>query len=226
MSDTAARVSPLGIGDFSVLLKCLGAAALAVAWVPSAAAAPGSGAQSAASCELHVYPADGVHSVGEDFDAVKRVDQDLRDYYRAAGRSLDWLTPHRQLALLGEMPLDELAGVVGTGRTMHPEHLTRRQALEPGPRQTAGGCMVEIMVPQIMLERGGLATRSLRLFGVVRRYENGSLVSGYSGFAASPMPGFKIKTAADADSATALVEQAYRGAVETLLRNSTKPKRK
>jgi len=101
-----------------------------------------------------------------------------------------------------------------------------RQALEPGPRQTASGCTIEMMVPQIMLERGGLATRSLRLFGVIRRYENGSLVSGYSGYAASPMPGFQIKSPADADSATTLVELAYRSAITTLLRNSTKPKRK
>lgn len=178
------------------------------------------------SCELHVYPADGVHSVGEDVDAVKRVDQDLRHYYEMAGRSLDWLTPKRQLALLGDMPLDQLAGVAGRARTMHPEQLTRHQALEPGPRQTASGCTVEIMLPQVMLERGGLATRSLRLFGVVRRYDNGSLVSGYSGFAAAPMTGFQIRSPADADSATTIVEQAYRGAVETLLRNSAKPKRK
>ena len=194
----------------------------------SVAASPAAAAQAATpqACAIHVYPADGVHSVGEDLDAVHRVDQDLRHYYEMAGRSLDWLTPNRQVALLDEMPLDELAGVAPGGKTMHPEHLTRRQALEPGPRQTASGCTIEMMVPQIMLERGGLATRSLRLFGVIRRYENGSLVSGYSGYAASPMPGFQIKSPADADSATTLVELAYRSAITTLLRNSTKPKRK
>lgn len=207
----------------------MAAAALVAASASDAASArtkPPQMVEPPPSCELHVYPADGVHSVGEDVDAVKRVDQDLRHYYEMAGRSLDWLTPKRQLALLGDMPLDQLAGVAGRARTMHPEQLTRRQALEPGPRQTASGCMVEIMLPQIMLERGGLATRSLRLFGVVRRYDNGSLVSGYSGFAAAPMTGFQIRSPADADSATTIVEQAYRGAVETLLRNSAKPKRK
>lgn len=209
--------------------KLLAAAALVAASASDAASArtkPPQMVEPPPSCELHVYPADGVHSVGEDVDAVKRVDQDLRHYYEMAGRSLDWLTPKRQLALLGDMPLDQLAGVAGRARTMHPEQLTRHQALEPGPRQTASGCMVEIMLPQIMLERGGLATRSLRLFGVVRRYDNGSLVSGYSGFAAAPMTGFQIRSPADADSATTIVEQAYRGAVETLLRNSAKPKRK
>ena len=209
--------------------KLLAAAALVAASASDAASArtkPPQMVEPPPSCELHVYPADGVHSVGEDVDAVKRVDQDLRHYYEMAGRSLDWLTPKRQLALLGDMPLDQLAGVAGRARTMHPEQLTRRQALEPGPRQTASGCMVEIMLPQIMLERGGLATRSLRLFGVVRRYDNGSLVSGYSGFAAAPMTGFQLRSPADADSATTIVEQAYRGAVETLLRNSAKPKRK
>ena len=72
------------------------------------------------------------------------------------------------LALFGDMPLD-LAEVAGRARAMHPEQLTRHQAIEPGARNTANGCMDEIMLPQIMLERGGLATRSLRLFGVVRR---------------------------------------------------------
>jgi hypothetical protein len=209
-----------------VLLKSLGAAALAAAWVTSAAAASGPGGQPAASCELHVYPADGVHSVGEDFDAVKRVDQDLRDYYRAAGRSLDWLTPSRQLALVGELPIDQLVGVVEASKTMHATPLTRRQALEPGSRHLSTGCVLEVMLPQAMLERGGLAKRSLRIFGVVRRYDNGTLTRSYNGFAAAPMEGFRLKSPSDAPAATALVEQAYRGAVETLLRNSAKTPRK
>ena len=202
-------------------LKFLGAAAIAAAAAASVAAAP----QSAARCDVHVYPADGVHSVGEDFDAVKRVDQDLRDYYSAAGRSLDWLTPARQLELVGQLPVANLVGADGA-ITLHPEPLTRRQALDAGPPQNSPGCAVHVMLPQIMLERGGLATRSLRLFGVVRRYDNGTLTRSYSGFAATPMAGFKLKTPADAPIATALVEQAYRGAIETLLRNSTQTKRK
>ena len=209
-----------------MLLKLLGAAALAAAWVTSAAATPGSESQSAASCELHVYPADGVHSVGEDFDAVKRVDQDLRDYYSAAGRSLDWLTPSRQLALVGELPVGQLVGVAEASKTMHAAPLTRRQALEPGPRHASSGCVFEVMLPQAILERGGWAERSLRIFGVVRRYDNGTLTRTYSGFAATPMDGFRLKSPSDAPAATALVEQAYRGAVESLLRNSAKTPRK
>ena len=206
-----------------MVLKFIGAAAMAAA---SAGAAAQAAASAAAQCDVHVYPADGVHSVGEDFDAVKRVDQDLRDYYAAAGRQLDWLTPARQLELVGQLPLAQLVGADAAAPTMHPEPLTRRQALNAGPRHPAPGCVVEVMLPQILLERGGLATRSLRLFGVVRRYDNGALTRSYSGFAATPMTGFRLKEPADAPAATALVEQAYRGAVETMLRNSTKIKGK
>jgi len=208
-----------------VNLKLSCAAALVAASVAVAAAAqPNS--EPAQRCDIHVYPADGVHSVGEDFDSVHQVDQDLRHYYETAGRSLDWLTTSRQLTLLGDMPLGDLAGVAERSKVMHAEPLSRHQALEPGPRESSTGCIVEIMLPQLMLERGGLATRSLRLFGVVRRFENGSLVHGYSGFAAGPMTGFQLKTPADASAATAMVEQAYRIAVETMLRNSAKPPRK
>ena len=204
-------------------LKFIGAVALAAA---SAAVTAQTTAPAPARCDVHVYPADGVHSVGEDFDAVKRVDQDLRDYYSAAGRPLDWLTPGRQLELIGQLPLAQLAGADGGAATMHPQPLTRRQALDAGPRHPSPGCVIEVMLPQILLERGGLAKRSLRLFGVVRRYDNGTLTRGYSGFAATPMTGFKLKDPGDAAAATAMVEQAYRGAVETMLRNSTKIKGK
>jgi hypothetical protein len=188
-------------------------------------AGPAQSQAAAPSCDVHIYPAEGVHSVGEDFDAVHKVDQDLADYYRNAGRNLNWLSPDRQLALLGEMQLGKQVGVTAASTTLHPEPLTRHQALQPGPRNASGACVVEVMVPQIMLERGGLSGRSLRVFGVVRRYYNGALVATYSGFAAGSMAGFQLKTPADADSATALVEQAYRGAVATLVRNSLgKPK--
>jgi hypothetical protein len=190
----------------------------------TASAQPSS--ESAQRCEVHVYPADGPHSVGEDFDAVHQVDQDLRHYYETAGRPLNWLTPSRQIALLSEMPLGELAGVSSAAKTVHSEPLSRHQAIEPGQREPGSGCVVEIMFPQIMLERGGLAARSLRLFGVVRHYQDRALVRGYSGFAAGSMAGFQLKSPADADAATETVEGAYRSAVEILLRNSTKPPRK
>jgi hypothetical protein len=177
-------------------------------------------AQPSLSCEVHVYPAQGVHSVGEDFDAVHDVDQDLAAYDKAAGRPLNWLTTERQLAILGEMHLGPLVGRTAGPATLYSDPLTRHQALKAGPRTAPGACVYEVMLPQILLERGGLATRSLRIFGVVRRYEGGALVRGYSGFAAAPMAGFRLKSPADADAATTTVEGAYRNAVETLLRNS------
>lgn len=201
----------------------LASTALGAAAFAQSTAAANSGA---ATCAIHIYPADALHSVGEDFDAVHAVDQDLHHYYETAGRPLDWLTPTRQLALLDELPLDQLAGIAPGAKTLHPKPLTRHQALESGPREAGTGCVVEMAFPQIMLERGGLATRSLRLFGVVRRYDNGALVGSFSGFAAAPMTNFQLKSPADAELATVIVENAYRGAVETLLRNSAKSPRK
>lgn len=199
-----------------------GALALAGACVANAASA-----QSTPVCEVHIYPADGIHSVGEDFDAVKRVDQDLKHYYEMAGRSLDWLTPKRQGEILVGMGVGKMIGVSEQSLVVHPETLNRREALAPGlKRPAAAACTVELMLPQVMLERGGLAARSVRVFGIVRRYENGTQVSTFSSYGAAPMPGFEIRSPDDADKATQVVEQAYRGAVEELLRNSTKTKRK
>ena len=192
-----------------------GALVLAIFGAASAAAQTPSPA-----CDIHVYPSEGVHSVGEDFDAVHDVDQDLAAYYRAAGRPLNWLTPERQLALLGELDMGALVGVTERSTTFHPLPLTRRQALKAGARNASSDCVYEIMLPQIMLERGGLAARSLRLFGVVRQYQGGNLVRGYTGFASGPMTGFRLKSPADVDSATGVVEQAYRNAVQVLLQNS------
>lgn len=177
-------------------------------------------ADSGSDCEIHLYPADGVHSVGEDFDAVKRVDQDLKDYYRAAGRDLAWLTPARQLEILGGIDAGAALGIKVRGRVAHDNPLTRREALAAGPRANVDGCLVEVALPQIMLERGGLASRSMRLFAVMRHYQNGKLVKSYGGYAAAPMAGFKLKTPEDAAAATALVESTYRQAAQTALRNA------
>jgi len=211
-----------------VLVRFTGAVALVAAYVlgSSSLAFAQATPTSRGACELHIYPADGPHSVGEDFDAVHRVDQDLKHYYETAGRSLDWLTPGRQQALLQDMAIAELAGAPSAAVVMHSEPLSRRKALEPGPHAGAGDCVIEVMVPQIMLERGGLAPRSLRIFGIVRRFDGGTLVRTYSGDAAAPMTGFQLKSPADADNATQIIEQAYRGAIEAFLRNSTKPPRK
>ena len=176
-------------------------------------------AQPSPTCDVHVYPAEGVHSVGEDFDAVHRVDQELATYERAAGRPLNWLTPERQLAILADLDIGSLVGVTKPA-TLHLEPLTRHQAIKPGARITADGCVYEIMLSQIMLERGGLASRSLRLFGVVRSYQGGSLVRGYTGFAGASLTGFSLKSPADTDAATGMVEQAYRNAVKAFLHNS------
>ena len=184
-------------------------------------------AQATQQCEIHVYPADGTHSVGEDFDATKRVDQDLKHYYEMAGRPLDWLMPKRQGEILGEIDVGGLIGVSEAARVMHAEPLTRREAIAAGLKTpSSAACTVELMLPQIMLERGGLAGRSLRVFGIVRRYENGVQVSTFSSYGAAPMPGFQLRSPAEADKATQVVEAAYRGAVEQLLQNSAKPKSK
>ena len=174
-----------------------------------------------AGCEIHVYPADGAHSVGEDFDAVHKLDQDIATYYRTAGRNLNWLSIERQQALLATLDLGSLGGVgVGTA-TFHPAALTRHGATAPGPRTPLGaGCRLEVMVPQILLERGGLSNRSLRVFGVVRHYDHGQLIHGFSGFASAPMSGFSLRSPIEADAATAVVEAAYVGAVDKLLRFS------
>lgn len=199
------------------------------AWLLTAifSAASAQAQQASSPCDVHLYPAQGVHSVGEDFDAIHDVDQDLAAYERAAGRPLNWLTPERQLVILGELDVGALVGLSERTTTLHPDPLTRHQAIRPGARTASSECVYEIMLPQIMLERGGLATRSLRLFGVVRHYQNGTLVRGYTGYASGPMTGFRLKSPADAGAATNLVEQAYRNAVQILLQNSLgKPKSK
>jgi len=181
-------------------------------------AAPGTTAE----CALHVYPGAGLHSVGEDFDAVHGVDQDLHHYYSSAGRALDWLTPSRQAELLRQ---SSIAAVVGTSRqraTVHDQPVSRADALASAARTEASGCLIEVFIPQLLLERGGLTTRSLRVFGIVRRYEAGSEVHIYSGYASAPMMGFRLESPSDVPAATHIVEAAYVAAVSTMLSNSDK----
>ena len=175
---------------------------------------------SSASCDIHFYPADGLHSVGEDFDAVKRLDQDLRDHYQAAGADLNWLSTGRQRELAVSVDFASLLKVEPRSRTDHPGALSRRQAIAQGPRTNVAGCLVEMMVPQIFLERGGLAARSLRVFGAMRRYHDGVLVKSYSGYADAPLVGFKLKSPADAAAATALIERAYVQVLQSILWNA------
>ena len=198
-------------------LKLLGVLALAAASAASADQNPASKA-----CSVHVYPAEGVHSVGEDFDAVHGLDQDLHHYYAVAGRPLGWLSIDRQLELLASLPLGQLAGAGTELPTLHNEPMSRSHALEPQMRAAETGCAVEIYMPQIFLERGGLSNRSLRIFGVARRYEQGKLTHSFSGYAAAPLNGFQLRSPADAAAATHLIEAAYVEAVKTFLHNSTK----
>ena len=179
-------------------------------------------AQSAAApCEIHFYPAERLHSVGEDFDAVHKLDQDLKDYDLAAGRPLDWLTTDRQRALVDGAGVASTLGLSSATFSSSPTSLKRSQALAPGPHVTpAPACLVEVMVPQLLMERGGLSFRSLRLFGIVRRYQDGRMTSSYSGFAIGALPGFKLRNSSDAAAATALVEAAYGNAVRALVSQS------
>jgi hypothetical protein len=210
------------ISASALLFSCaFGAAAKAQA--PAAAA---DASTPAGGCDVEVRPAAAIHSVGEDFDAIHDVDHDLANYYRAAGKPLNWLSTERQVEILEGLKFGEAAGFTERSRTVHREAISRRQALDAGPVADKGGCVVDIMLPQIMLERGGLASRSLRLFGVIRRYQNGQLVKSYSGYAGAPLTGFRLKSPADAESATALVEQSYRSAVQTFLRNAAASKSK
>lgn len=185
-------------------------------------ASPVLAAQSAAPpCEIHFYAAERLHSVGEDFDAVHKLDQDLKDYDLAAGRTLGWLDPARQRALVDGPGLAAQLGHPTAAFTFSPVSLKRSQALAPGPHiSPAPTCLVEVMIPQMLMERGGLSARSLRLFGVVRHYQSDRLTASYAGFAIGPLGGFRLRTPADAEAATALVEQAYVGALSSLVSQS------
>ncbi len=179
-------------------------------------------AASATPCEIHFYPAPKLQSVGEDFDAVHRIDQDLKQYDQNAGRPLEWLTPARQQELLNGFEAASLLGFDKTPLTLRDTPLKRSEALGAGPHSSpAPTCLVEVMVPQLLMERGGLAKRSLRLFGVVRRYQDGAQVASYSSFAAEELPGFRMKVPEDAPAATRLVEQAYVTAVRKLVVQSS-----
>lgn len=172
-------------------------------------------------CTIIYYPAERLHSVGEDFDAVHKLDQDLKDYDLAAGRPLGWLDADRQRALLDGKSVATLLGHPAGTVTFSATPLKRSQALAAGPHLSpAPACLVEVMVPQLLMERGGLSFRSLRLFGVVRHYQDNRLVSSYSGFAVGKLPGFKLHAPSDAPAATALVEQAYVDAVRDLVTQS------
>lgn len=185
-------------------------------FVPSIALAQPNGRP----CTTHFYPAARLQSVGESFAAVKRVNQDLRSYDQAAGRPLEWLTLARQVELASQQRLAETIGINQVEWQVH-DPLTRLQAADPARVQAgATACVLEISTPQLILERGGLAARSFRIFGVVRHFENGQLVRRYSGFASAPMAGFRLESPSDVVQSTSIVENSYIQALGILMRQS------
>lgn len=171
-------------------------------------------------CAIHFFPADRIRSVGEDFDAVHALDQDLRSYYNAAGRDLAWLTPAHQLSIVTALHLDRRFSS-SIQPILHDTPIERSQAVSNGPRVAAtDGCQIEVRIPQIFMERGGLATRSLRIFGAIKHYAHGQLIASYSGFASAEMQNFRLKAPADSETATKIVEGAYSEAVGQLVDQS------
>ncbi len=197
-----------------------GLRAIGVALCLAAAASPAAAQPNGRPCTTHFYPATRLQSVGESFLAVKRVDQDLKTYDQAAGQTLEWLTIARQVELASQQ---RLAGTIGINQVEWLVHdpLTRLQATDPARVQAgATACVLEISTPQIVLERGGLAARSLRLFGVVRHFENGQLVRRYAGFASAPMTSFRLESPSDVIQSTNIVESSYIQALGILMRQS------
>src|SRR4051794_7267641 len=86
-----------------------------------------------AACGMRYYPAAKLQSVGEDFDAVHKLDQDLQEYDRNAGRPLGWLTPDRQQQLLVALDAGSLLGVEPAKLAAGGASLKRSEALGPGP---------------------------------------------------------------------------------------------
>lgn len=202
-------------------MRCYRFAAGLIGGCLLAGALPAQTTSSAAPCEIHFYPAERLHSVGEDIDAVHKLDQDLKDYDLAAARPLGWLDIDRQRELVDGSGLASQLGYPAGTVTLSPTPLKRSQALAAGPHVApAPGCLVEVMLPQLLMERGGLSARSLRLFGVVRKYQEGRLAASYAGFAVGALPGFKLRVPTDAPAATTLVEQAYVQAVRALVAQS------
>lgn len=187
------------------------AAALLAALAAPARAQP-SGAPDA--CELHVWPAPELKAVTQGWVWNHTVDQAF-DPARGGIERPKVLAPEAQAELLAGLDLPALLHVAPARVVVHPEPLTRAEALAPGRQSgSASPCYSELIVRQIFYDYAPMAGKSLRSLLSFRRFGDSPEVrSSFTTFAESGLLTFPAATAEQAQAAESELRQAYRSNV-------------
>ena len=132
---------------------------------PTSTPAPGAPAPTIApACELHVWPAERVHSVTIGWMRNDTVDKALKGDGKRPPVDVDAISPQAQAqAMAMDSPAD-LLGMPGTATTVHPEPLDRRAARAEAGRHSASAaaCYAELIVQSVQFASAPMDGTSLK----------------------------------------------------------------
>jgi hypothetical protein len=177
-----------------------------------------------AACEMHVWPAPELKAVTQGWVWNHTVDQAFDPSKGGVARP-KVLEPEAQAALLATIDLAELFRAAPAQVVIHPEPLSRAQALSPARQSpSASPCYSELIVRQIFYDYAPMAGKSLRTLFVYRRFGDAPEVrSSFSTFGETSLATFPAATAAEAKAAETELQMAYRANVHVFARYEQAP---
>jgi hypothetical protein len=182
---------------------CLYTAAVALlAFAPAAAEA---------ACELHIWPASGLHSISSGWFKGVMLGGIGKQREGYPSLSNDPLAPAIQITLLSAQPTAAMLGQNGAVLVAHDTPLTRRQVTVPGRHSTSTApCYSELIVDDIFHEDAALSRPSLRvLFRFASYVVAPEPLRRHTGWTAKSVTAPLPKTDAEAQDLVAELRDAF-----------------
>ena len=166
-------------------------------------------------CEIHVWPADRLHSLTEGAIWNNTLDSAITPHGgRVTERAVPTtaLDPETQRAQLAKLPIDRWFRVPGAKVEIHTEQSRRRATGRVAGRQTASTapCYREVTIARNFFNRSGLASRTLRTLVIYDEYgDQPAPVRSFVSWASTDLAIFPAKKAEDEADAAAEILTAF-----------------
>jgi hypothetical protein len=170
-----------------------------------------------AHCEVHIWPSRQLDVITEGGWSVHSLNRRFQADQKAIGAPTTLLAPARQVELMPRAAIADSVDLPDSPIIVHETPLSRLEAEKAVPHaQTAVPCSVEVLNVRLFYEKGALSSRSVRVFGVVRRWDGGRLSWSWSGFGVADIVNFPPKTAAAVPGSIEELERSWTVAVRRL----------
>ena len=196
-----------------MLLKLL---AVVAVLTPASVAAQAAGSDAPSKCEIHVWPANALHTLTEGAVWNNVIDSAFTTH---PGRTPERqvpphgpLDPAGQLALLSDLDLPTLFHSPGGTVVLHDATSARRPTTVTAGRQTASTspCYVEITVAKNFFNRSGLTSNTLRTLFILDDYgDRQTPIRSFVAWGTTALAIFPAKQAAQAAAADAEIAAAF-----------------